>query len=52
MESARDIKNYLNIIEGNFDKKVDTSVVDLGIHTAGASVGNTYLFENVGMCFK
>jgi hypothetical protein len=47
-ESAKDIQQYMNIIDGNFGDRplVTESSVDCGIHTAGAGIGDTYLFEN------
>lgn len=47
-ESAGDIQEYLNIIQGNLSKEVVTEnqIIDLGISTAGAEVDQTYIFEN------
>ena len=47
--SSDDIKEYLNIIEGNFpinESKDDNTPIDLGISTAGASMGQLYLYDN------
>jgi len=47
-ESAGDIQEYLNILQGNLSKEVVTEnqIIDLGISTAGAEVGQTYVFDN------
>lgn len=47
-ESAGDIQEYLNILQGNLSKEVvaEDQIIDLGISTAGAEVGQTYIFEN------
>ena len=46
--SCDDIQQYLNIVDGNFDKKEvinESKTVDLGISTGGASVGQVFHFE-------
>lgn len=47
-KSAGDIQEYLNILQGNLSKEVVTEnqIIDLGISTAGADVGQTYVFDN------
>lgn len=47
--SSDDIKEYLNIIEGNFPVKENINEdksIDLGLSTAGAVVGQLYLYDN------
>ena len=46
-ESAGDIQEYLNILQGNLSKEsiTENQIIDLGISTAGAEVGQTYIFE-------
>lgn len=46
-KSAGDIQEYLNILRGNLSKEVVTEnqIIDLGISTAGAEIGQTYVFE-------
>lgn len=47
--SCNDIQEYLNIIEGNFpinESKNENASIDLGTSTAGASIGQSYLYEN------
>lgn len=47
--SSDDIKEYLNIIEGNFPVKENNDEnipIDLGISTAGAVIGQLYLYDN------
>lgn len=47
-ESAGDIQEYLNILQGNLSKEIVTEnqIIDLGISTAGVEVGQTYIFDN------
>jgi len=47
-ESASDIQEYLNILQGNLPKEniTENQIIDLGISTAGAEVGQTYVFDN------
>lgn len=47
--SSDDIQEYLNIIEGNFPKNEqinENTSINLGVSTAGAVIGQSYLFEN------
>ena len=46
-ESAGDIQEYLNILQGNLSKEgiIENQIIDLGISTAGAEIGQTYVFE-------
>ncbi len=46
-ESAGDIQEYLNILQGNLSKEsiTENQIIDLGISTAGAEIGQTYVFE-------
>jgi len=47
--SSDDIQEYLNIIDGNFPVKEsnnENTSIDLGISTAGAVVGQLYLYDN------
>ena len=44
-----DIQEYLNIIEGNFPAKNESGTstpIDLGVATAGASIGQMYFYDN------
>ena len=47
-KSAGDIQEYLNILQGNLSKEAVTEnqIIDLGISTAGAEVGQIYIFDN------
>ena len=48
MESATDIAKYLGIVQGDLpkDQMPKVTEVDLGLSTAGASIGDQYIFEN------
>ena len=52
-ESAADIQQYLNIIQGDFLKKNqekdsinENHTINLGVATGGANVGSKYIFDN------
>jgi len=47
--SSDDIQKYLNIIEGNFpinESKNENLTIKLGMSTAGAEVGQLYIYDN------
>ncbi len=48
-ESAGDIQEYSKIIQGKLPNEeiiAENQIIDLGISTAGADVGQTYIFDN------
>lgn len=48
-KSANDIQEYFNILQGNLPDKeavTENQIINLGISTAGAEVGQIYVFDN------
>lgn len=48
-ESSADIQQYLKVIQGNFGEKEqldENHIINLGVATGGAELGDRYSFEN------